>query len=190
GCPEDAPGLLPPDYTKADIPKLREDLRKWESVMTASSKAWWREFLGCIEIENETTTEDTCCILDLKQNLKRPAATQSEETPPRVNMQFREKELAPLDEPPRTRGIQLVDDILMALAPGVFVAVYLSNYKKMPVIGKVVEVLEEEFTIHYWKGSYAKPWEPHLLKNDSENKLLENTRKYLKRWYREERVRT
>ncbi|CAB4023645.1 Hypothetical predicted protein [Paramuricea clavata] len=183
GCPEDAPGLLPPDYTKADIPKLREDLRKWESVMTASSKAWWREFLGCIEIENETTTEDTCCILDLKQNLKRPAATQSEETPPRVNMQFREKELAPLDE------------------------------KKMPVIGKVVEVLEEEFTIHYWKGSYAKPWEPHLLKNgkeitpwsdvlpkqsiiicdfhlDSENKLLENTRKYLKRWYQEERART
>jgi hypothetical protein len=108
----------------------------------------------------------------------------------------------------------LVDDILMALAPGVFVAVYLSNYKKMPVIGKVVEVLEEEFTIHYWKGSYAKPWEPHLLKNgreitpwssdvlpkqsiiicdfhlDSENKLLENTRKYLKRWYQEERART
>jgi hypothetical protein len=88
--------LLPPDFTKADIPKLRQDLPKWESVMTASSKAWWREFLGCIE--NETTTEDTCCILDLKQNLKRPAATQSEETPPRVNMKFREKELAPLDE--------------------------------------------------------------------------------------------
>ena len=41
------------------------------------------------------------------------------------------------------------------LVPGVFVAVRLSNHKKVPVIGKVVEVLESEFGIHYSKGSHA-----------------------------------
>ena len=42
-----------------------------------------------------------------------------------------------------------------ALIPGVFVAVSLSNHRKVPVIGKVVEVLENKFGIHYSKGCHA-----------------------------------
>lgn len=106
----------------------------------------------------------------------------------------------------------LDDNFLAALVPGVLVAVHLINYKKVPVIGKVTEVTGNEFSIHYWKGSYAKSWEPHMVKSerestpwidtlpkasiiicdfhlDDEGKLQENTRKYLKRWYQDQRTR-
>jgi mannosyltransferase OCH1-like enzyme len=38
----------------------------------------------------------------------------------------------------------------------------LENYNKVPVIGKVLEKRDNEFTIHYWKGSWKKNWEPWL----------------------------
>ena len=99
-----------------------------------------------------------------------------------------------------------------ALCPGVFVAVYISNYKKRPVIGKVVEVGENNFTLNYWKGTYSTPWCPHTVKSrqgevswkdtlpkqsiilcafelDENNKLHENARKFIKHWYREEAKR-
>ena len=43
----------------------------------------------------------------------------------------------------------------VALIPGVFVTVCLSNHRKVLVTGKVVEVLENEFGIHYSKGFNA-----------------------------------
>ena len=111
-----------------------------------------------------------------------------------------------------SRGIQQDDQYLGAIAPGVFVAVYLSNYKKMPVIGKVLEIDDDSFKLHYWKGSYSKAWQPHMVKHnkelkpwtdslskqsvilcafelDKKSKFFENSRKFLKRWYREEAKR-
>ena len=41
-----------------------------------------------------------------------------------------------------------------------FVAVHLSNCEEEPVIGVIKEVTEEQFTIHYWKGSYRGRWCP------------------------------
>ena len=38
----------------------------------------------------------------------------------------------------------------------IFVAVHLSNCEEEPVIGVIKEVTEEQFTIHYWKGSPRK----------------------------------
>ena len=93
------------------------------------------------------------------------------------------------------------------MEPGTFVAVNLINCNKIPVIGKVTEVKEDEFSIHYWKGSYNKAWTPHMVKSgrksvpwvdhlpkqsvimchfqlDEQNKLQQNTRKYLKAWYK------
>lgn len=104
------------------------------------------------------------------------------------------------------------DNYLAALAPGVFVAVYISNYKKRPVIGKVIEVGEDKLKLNYWKGSYNTPWQPHMVETkdgpqawsdeiwkqsvimcafelDEKNHLFENTRKYLKRWYRDQAKR-
>lgn len=49
------------------------------------------------------------------------------------------------------------------LQEGHFVAVSLANYKKKPVIGKVIEVKDSGFTICYWKGSYNKEWSPQTL---------------------------
>ena len=97
------------------------------------------------------------------------------------------------------------DDYLRDLRAGVFVAVNISNYKKFPVIGKVIHVHEKKFEIEYWQGSYNKPWYPHLITRnkkkvawsdtlpkqsiilcnfllDDNGKLQENTRKFLKRW--------
>ena len=108
---------------------------------------------------------------------------------------------------PASRGIRMDDNYLEALKPDVLVAVYISNYKKKPVIGKVTEVCDTDFTLNYWKGTYSTQWQPHLVKGkdglvpwsdrlpkdsiimcafelDSKNHLLENTRKYLKRWYK------
>ena len=42
-----------------------------------------------------------------------------------------------------------------ALIPCVIFAVCLSNHRKVPVTGKAVELLENEFGIHYSKGSHA-----------------------------------
>jgi len=48
----------------------------------------------------------------------------------------------------------MTDDVLERLQVGCFVAVYLENYDKAPAIGNVVSVEEDNFQIHYWKGSY------------------------------------
>lgn len=93
------------------------------------------------------------------------------------------------------------------MEPGTFVTVHLINCVKVPVIGKITQVKENEFSIHYWKGSYNKAWAPHMVKSgrkhvpwvdnlpkqsviicrfqlDKHNKLQQNTRKYLKAWYK------
>ena len=55
---------------------------------------------------------------------------------------------------PASRGIRMDDSYLEALKPDVLVAVYISNYKKKPVIGKVTEVCDTDFTLrngnHTW----------------------------------------
>ena len=33
-----------------------------------------------------------------------------------------------------------------------------------PVIGKVTEVCDDQFTLNYWKGSYSTAWQPHMVK--------------------------
>jgi hypothetical protein len=76
------------------------------------------------------------------------------------------------------------------------------------VIGEVIEVGETDFKLHYWKGAYNTAWQPHMVKSkegeipwtdtlpkqsvivcsfqlDENNHLYENTRKFIKRWYRE-----
>ena len=49
-----------------------------------------------------------------------------------------------------------------------FVAVYLSNWDKEPVIGVIEEVMEKDFKIHYWKGSYRGKWGPLNLPRSQE----------------------
>ena len=56
------------------------------------------------------------------------------------------------------------DTFVGALIHGVFVAVRLSNHKKVPVIGKVVEVLENEFGIHYLETLLCKIVRTALVK--------------------------
>jgi hypothetical protein len=100
------------------------------------------------------------------------------------------------------------DDYLRNLAPGAFVAVNIANYKKFPVIGKVSEAREDEIELEYCQGSYTKSWQPHLLTRNNEKilwsdtlpkrsiivcnflfdesgRLQENTRRFLKRWRKE-----
>ena len=44
---------------------------------------------------------------------------------------------------------------------GTFVAVYLINCKKGPVIGKVLDVTDDKVKIHDWKGTFKEKWTPH-----------------------------
>ena len=58
-----------------------------------------------------------------------------------------------------------VDDHLAKLTPGCMVAVLLANYNiDIPYLGQVLAVNGDEFEIHYWKGSYNKEWELHVLR--------------------------
>ena len=83
-------------------------------------------------------------------------------------------------------------------------AVNLSNYDKVPVIGKVLEIKTDKVKIHYWKGSFKgkfseqnlprsqTPWVDELPKNciilcsfslTNDNKLFPSTRKHLQSEY-------
>ena len=95
-----------------------------------------------------------------------------------------------------------VDNHLEALREGVFVAIALEGYNKIPVIGKVLKVNEHTVKICYWKGSWRTAWSPwmqgnvewtdELLKScvllvdfklDHSNKLESETVKYLRKAY-------
>ena len=110
----------------------------------------------------------------------------------------------------KTPRVPEVDNYLDDLVPGCLVAVLILNSKKNPVVGKVLEIIDDStFKIHYWKGSYNKPWQPHMVKDgnqqkpwtdvldkrsiilcafelDEENKLQGNSRKYLRNWHNEQ----
>ena len=54
----------------------------------------------------------------------------------------------------RENPVGCVGSFLEALQVETFAAVFLSNCDDEPVIGVVKEVTEDQFKIHYWKGTY------------------------------------
>lgn len=108
--------------------------------------------------------------------------------------------------PPRKQAAipTAVDNHLDALKVGVFVAIALEKYKKVPVLGKVLWVNEDSFQIKYYKGTWRTSWCPWMIsatetwKNvlpktcillvdfqlDSSNKLESETIKYLRDKYK------
>ncbi|KAK3730736.1 hypothetical protein QZH41_016112 [Actinostola sp. cb2023] len=102
----------------------------------------------------------------------------------------------------RVGQVTEVTNHLESLQEGVFVAIAQSN-SKPPIIGKVMEVAEENFKLWYWRGSWRKPWSPWKMRGnqpwieeipksailltdfhlDANNKLQSGTSKYLKREY-------
>ena len=105
----------------------------------------------------------------------------------------------------REAPIEMVDDFLATLQVSCFVAMYFANYDKLPCIGKVLAVEEDNFKVHYWKGTYCGKWTPqHVPRQKSrpwveilpkscivcssfelteDNKLMPSTRKFLKERY-------
>jgi len=57
----------------------------------------------------------------------------------------------------------MTDNFLENLQAGCFVAVFLENFDKTPVIGKVMSVGDTFFQLHYWKGSFGGKWSPQHL---------------------------
>ena len=100
--------------------------------------------------------------------------------------------------------VSRVANPLEALKEGVLVAVNIAGYKKVPVVGKVKFVETDSITLEYWKGSWRNEWKPWLLKDgtvwtdtlpkgcillvdfklNSNNKLNNETCKYLKETYK------
>ena len=54
----------------------------------------------------------------------------------------------------RENPVLATDDFLDTIEVRSFVAVNLSNYDKIPVIGKVLQINNDTVKIHYWKGSF------------------------------------
>ena len=61
-----------------------------------------------------------------------------------------------------TGQVKEVDDPLFALQEGSMVALFIKDYDKYPVLGKVVETKNTECNVHYWKRGYRKAWAPHM----------------------------
>ena len=99
-----------------------------------------------------------------------------------------------------------VQNPLEVLRENVLVAVHIQGYKKPPMIGKVISVKDDStFDIEYLKGSWRKEWKPWKLPNgnnwtdnlpngcillvdfhlDEENKLTNETYKYLRKTYQD-----
>lgn len=60
----------------------------------------------------------------------------------------------------RETPVELIDDYLKDLEVGCFVAMFFENSDEIPCIGKVLELEEEHFTVHYYKGTYGGKWTP------------------------------
>ena len=63
----------------------------------------------------------------------------------------------------RENPVLASDDFLDTIEMGSLVAVNLSNYDKIPVIGKVFRINSETVKIHYWKGSFKGKFSPQNL---------------------------
>ena len=102
--------------------------------------------------------------------------------------------------------VNRVQNPLEVLRENVLVAVHIQGYKKPPVIGKVISVKDHcTFDIEYLKGSWREEWKPCKLPNgnnwtdnlpngcillvdfhlDEENKLTNETYKYLRKTYQD-----
>ena len=57
----------------------------------------------------------------------------------------------------------MADNFLENLQAGCSVAVFLENFEKTPVIGKVMSVGDHEFQVNYWKGSFGGKRSPQHL---------------------------
>lgn len=90
------PEVLERDFTKVDLSTLRHDIPKWYSLMPLSSQDWWNLFL--LGIDKDTSLEEICPLLELINDLQRPAQPEMDISVLQDLVKFREKELAPLNE--------------------------------------------------------------------------------------------
>lgn len=101
-CPDDVPAVLKTAFSKQVLPKLKQDLAKWASILPATSSGWWNNFIKSLEEipQPQTTRDELFPMLELKSGVQRPEnQTQLEDLEhTEINMQLREKELAPLDK--------------------------------------------------------------------------------------------
>ena len=65
--------------------------------------------------------------------------------------------------PERENPVQTRDDFLDTIVVGSFVAVYLSNYDRIPVSGKALEIKTDSVKIYYWNGSFKGKFSPQNL---------------------------
>ena len=94
------PRLLGKDFTKVDFPKLRADMNKWYETMPTSAVESWKQYLQTAD-QNESShgNSPTCSIHLLKTAYRRPLISANSSTGYKdLNLRFREKEIAPLEE--------------------------------------------------------------------------------------------
>ena len=100
--------------------------------------------------------------------------------------------------------VSRVSNPLEALKEGVLVAVNIEGYKKVPVLGRVKSVGNENIELEYLKGTWRTEWRPWKLPNgtiwsdtlplgcillvdfklNDKSKLSNETYKYLKETYK------
>ncbi len=94
------PNLLKDDFSKADFPKLREDMIKWYESMPKTAVEFWEQYLQTADQNKYVQPNDEWCpIFILKNECKRPSKGEEDSNEqPSVNLRFREKEIAPLEQ--------------------------------------------------------------------------------------------
>ena len=75
-------------------------MAKWFETMPKSAVEFWKQYLQTADLNEDVhLSDERCPIFVLKEQCRRPARDQNESSDvPSINLTFREKERAPLEE--------------------------------------------------------------------------------------------
>ncbi|XP_068669901.1 uncharacterized protein [Montipora foliosa] len=169
--PTGKPGLVQPSLHKIDAASLKRDLKKFEENYSERVSQVWAQWLQDLDKLLELPTE-WVWPLEVLENCKKIRPSNEDVAVPSTLQAMRDKETEATEQiytgryrPPteRENPVLASDDFLDRIEVGSFVAVNLSNYDKIPVIGKVLQINNDTVKIHYWKGSFKGKFSPQNL---------------------------
>ncbi|XP_074628853.1 uncharacterized protein LOC141886566 isoform X1 [Acropora palmata] len=169
--PTGQPKLVTPSLAKSDVDALRRDIPRYQHNMPKEASDTWEKWLHQLDELTFVPASYCCPIEKLAKSARTEPAPPTSLIAPDL-LELRERETQQTQEiytgryrNPRERRdrVEVTDNFLEHLHAACFVAVFLENYDKMPVLGKVISVGETHFKIHYWKGSYGGKWSPQNI---------------------------
>ncbi|XP_071958009.1 uncharacterized protein [Antedon mediterranea] len=150
--PADIPVLCTPDFSNADIPKLKKSLASVANFLRIEERDWWEEFLNNIE-EITEGNEQRFLLHDIifNDNNASPMREESDGNETDISDSDNENEIRPVHigkfskrKPPQQLDV------------GAMVATALRRYPtEWPQIGKIFSINNNEVEVVWYTGTYT-----------------------------------